>query len=79
LTQHIKDGSKHGPRRITDGGKQTCSFAALWFYIGTTHIIIREELIARAYPLNFGIKSLRATLSDEIFYCGFYFLNRAFC
>jgi hypothetical protein len=29
-------------------------------------------------PFNAGIKSLFATLPDEIFYWGFYFLNRAF-
>jgi hypothetical protein len=29
-------------------------------------------------PFNAGIKSLRATLPDEKFYWGFYFLNRAF-
>jgi hypothetical protein len=28
--------------------------------------------------LNVGIKSRRATLPDEIFYWGFFFLNRAF-
>jgi hypothetical protein len=35
----------------------------------------------RAYEFNLfkaGIKSLRATLHDEIFYWGFCFLNRAF-
>jgi hypothetical protein len=30
-------------------------------------------------PLNAVTKSLRATLSDEIFYWGFCFLNREFC
>jgi hypothetical protein len=28
--------------------------------------------------LNAGIKSLRATLSDEMFYWGFFFMKRAF-
>jgi hypothetical protein len=31
-----------------------------------------------ALPFNAGIKSLRATLPDEIFYWGFCFLNREF-
>jgi hypothetical protein len=30
------------------------------------------------YSVNAGIKSLRATLPNEIFYWGFCFLNRAF-
>jgi hypothetical protein len=30
-------------------------------------------------PFNAGVKSLRATLPDEIFYCGFCFLNHAIC
>jgi hypothetical protein len=33
---------------------------------------------AFAYPFNTGIKSLRATPPDKIFYWGFCFLNREF-
>jgi hypothetical protein len=34
--------------------------------------------VAEVLTFNAGIKSLRATLNDEIFNCGFCFLNRAF-
>jgi hypothetical protein len=45
---------------------------AQWF------AVIPRQIIATFLPFNAGIKSLRATLDDEIFYWEFCFLNRAF-
>jgi hypothetical protein len=48
--------------------------------ISVQHMVI-QNMECGTYdinPFNTGIKSLRATLPDEIFYWGFFFLNRAF-
>jgi hypothetical protein len=37
-----------------------------------------KRLLNHDHPFKAGIKSLRATLPDEIFYWGFCFLNSAF-
>jgi hypothetical protein len=46
--------------------------------IGTQCLGKLKKMLKYYLPFNAEIKSLRATLPDEIFYWGFCFLNRAF-